>query len=809
MSNIPQKNIRRKVFAAFFVLFAISVATFFYSYVSIVKLFDTFSSAPASTNKLALINQTLVKIYESETNAKLYAASGDIEYLENYTLQNCVIDSNLQVLRNISFDAAQQLQLVNVLVLQNQKNKVVDELIQLKLQRFRHSDYAALMDIKKDTVKIQLKQKIYSSSNVSAGSEVPFKRRTFFQRLKALFKEDPIPVGAHTNLGLKRQVDSSEIVQTKIDDNIDELKERLRNIKNHEERIEDQLDKRELELLKKEKMLNDRMLFQITQMSQEEIRINNAQMHRFDAAALEYKHRLILLGFSSFFLVLIFIFLIFRDIRVSAHMQKKLEESNEKIQDLLKVKERFLANMSHEIRTPLSAIIGFSDYLIKKKTYSEEEMSAISSSARHLNAIVNEILDYSKVESNAIELENTVFSISSLLQEIIAELRIKANEKNIGLRLNSNQLPLQVVMDRLRLKQVLLNLISNAIKFTSTGEVVVNARIHKGCLVIDIIDTGIGIPKNAQEKIFDEFTQADGSVARKFGGTGLGLSISRKLIELMGGSLSLISEEQVGSTFSISFPINKLDVNEIVPITKEISTTSTKKILFIDDDSFVRLLMSKLLNANEIEFEETDNGFDGIEKYRKGDYDLVITDLHMPKISGLEVAKKIIEIRQDAKILFLSADMSETMVNQMYEVGASGVLQKPFTEQELLKAISNMAADVEKENAIPFCNIMKIKAFIGDDQDELKVIINTFISSTEEALQFILKNNKVGNEQAIADKAHKMLTGFRQFEIIPGVELLREIEKCRNEKYLHQVQIEINELQKNWIEVKRYLNKYL
>lgn len=811
MVYFPTKSIGRKVFISFFVLMALGIIAFFYSYLGVVRLSNTLSNAPASTQKLTLINQTLVKIYESETNAKLYAASGDASYLRIYVEQNNEIDSNLQVLRNISIDAEQQILLGNILIIQNQKGKVISDIIAFNQKKGKRGDYGSIFKSKSDSSEVELKHKIYSTIGSNPPKEqVVVRKRTFFQRFKALFKDDETPV-VTTHLGMQKKVDSITVQQTKKDNSLVKLRSKLASMQKQDNINAKLFKQQEIDLLKKDKLLTDRMLYHITMMSKQEIRINSQQLAQFDGAARSYMQKLILLGISAFVVIVFFLFLIFRDIRLSARMQKQLEESNDKIQDLLKVKERFLANMSHEIRTPLSAIMGFSDFLLNKKKYSEEEVMAINSSAKHLHSIVNEILDYSKVESNAVELELTYFSLDTFLNEIITEMSIKAKEKGVGLVLNLAGLPQKVKLDRLRLKQVMLNLISNAIKFTYNGEVVVNVYAQDEKLRIDVVDTGIGIPLSAQEKIFEEFTQADGSVARKFGGTGLGLSISRKLVILMGGNLMLKSEEGVGSRFTVEFPLERI-LSKEADADKQTASPQpiSSKVLFIDDDGYVRLLVGKIFAANGISFDIAESGAKGVEMCRMGIYGLVVTDLHMPGMSGIEVVKAIKENNPLAKVLFLSADVSSTMINEMMAIGANGILQKPFTEVEILTAISNIMQVPEvdvRDDKKPLCNLSKVTAFIGDDREELKQIVDAFVLSADESIAFIASNNRIGNEVPVADKAHKLLTGFRQFEITEGVEYLREIEKCRHGKLLSEVQSEIEELQKLWVDVKNYLDE--
>jgi len=368
-------------------------------------------------------------------------------------------------------------------------------------------------------------------------------------------------------------------------------------------------------------------------------------------------------------------------------------------------KSRFLANMSHEIRTPLNSIVGFSEQLTQAdlETEQKEQIGAIRNSSVMLLDVVNDILDFSKYETGKVSMERIPFSPNLAIQDIFDSMQIQANKKKIGFVINMPiDKDLYILGDPLRLKQVVMNLLSNAIKFTNQGSVTLNASMVKSqgnnsLLKISISDTGMGINPVDQKIIFDEFAQVYyASTKEKQQGTGLGLAICKKIVEFQGGKIEVRSEEGKGSTFSFELPYEttgKPKTNEL-PVSRlniEAKALEGKKILLADDNMLNILLASTILKKYKVVFDAAYNGKEAFELFNENDYDLILTDIQMPEMGGIELTRKIrnfeILTKRNIPILGVTANVMQEDREKYLASGMNELVLKPFLEQELIEKI--------------------------------------------------------------------------------------------------------------------------
>jgi PAS domain S-box-containing protein len=383
-----------------------------------------------------------------------------------------------------------------------------------------------------------------------------------------------------------------------------------------------------------------------------------------------------------------------------------LQEAKTEAERANNLKSSFLANMSHEIRTPLGAIIGFTD-LLKDASISREEFSnyinIITRNCEQLGAIINDILDLSKVEAGFLTLDFTETAPAQVAADVVSLLRVKADEKGIALELKiDDSMPEIVVTDGLRLHQVLMNVVGNAIKFTPSGFVKVRCfgatdpRAGRPRLYLEVQDSGIGIPESQLEKIFNVFVQADGTSARKFGGTGLGLALSRQLARNLGGDVSVVqSSPEKGTTFLISVldqPAKKSNVTATPAgdqTPRELSKTvlKGKNILVVDDSADNRQLLWHFLSSYGANVDFSENGVSGYRRALAGNFDIVLMDIQMPEMDGYTATQKLREAGYQMPVIALTAHAMSEVRKKCMNVGCTDHLTKPIKLRELIEAV--------------------------------------------------------------------------------------------------------------------------
>ncbi len=376
-------------------------------------------------------------------------------------------------------------------------------------------------------------------------------------------------------------------------------------------------------------------------------------------------------------------------IRVTETAFERLEKTTRAALEAVRLKSEFLANMSHEIRTPMNGVLGMLELLrkttldAKQKRYAE----TLSTSATALMTVLNDILDFSKIEAGKVELRLAPCEPRSLLEEVAELFAARAESKGIELLYHvSPDVPVRVEADRDRLRQVLTNLVGNAIKFTDTGEVVVHASVAKqqdGRLILEIlvVDTGIGIDEDQHKLLFEAFSQLDGSSTRRFGGTGLGLAISKKLVRLMGGELGVTSKEGRGSRFFVRIPVRPLSAEP----TRVPTLNRNVRALIVDDNATNRLLLEELLSCWGLRTASADGGAAALQLLSEADDDpfgLVITDMHMPEMDGVTLARQVREKHARLPLLMLTS-LSESGPELANRELFAGVMSKPVRSSEL------------------------------------------------------------------------------------------------------------------------------
>ncbi|MBX2963198.1 MAG: response regulator [Cyclobacteriaceae bacterium] len=429
---------------------------------------------------------------------------------------------------------------------------------------------------------------------------------------------------------------------------------------------------------------------------------------------------------------------------------------------LQKAKEQFLANISHEIRTPINGIAGMASLLNKEHNPEERQtyLNAIRHSAENLKVIINDILDLAAIESGKLKFEKIAFNLADLLPSLISTFKYQADEKKIMLDYVLDERANRILMgDPVRLNQVLINLISNAVKFTHTGSILVSASVQKEqkgkCWIeLSVKDTGVGIPAEKLQTIFESFSQADESVTRRYGGTGLGLTIARQLVELQHGRITVQSKEHVGSVFTFAIPYATADSKRLnrsalphLNHQKSGDRQTVINILLVEDNDINRLYAKSILRGWNCHTDVAENGLVAIEKLKSNSYDVVLMDIQMPVMDGYEATKAIRMMAppvSDIPIVALTANATKNDIDRCYDAGMNNYLSKPFTPEDLYNKlfeelrINENQSVVQASRVIPeedyLFDLSYLKKVSDNNEEFILEMIQTFVHAIPDSL---------------------------------------------------------------------------
>lgn len=516
------------------------------------------------------------------------------------------------------------------------------------------------------------------------------------------------------------------------------------------------------------------------------------------------------IAIAAFVLVLVFSIVIARDITRNNHYRRELEKAKSYAENLLVAREKLMLTITHDIKAPAGSIIGYIDLLIRLVNDRRQQfyLSNMKSSAQHLLALVTSLLDYHRLEAGKMDLHPVAFNPHELLTDIYNSFLPLAEKKQLQLDFKE-KLPETLTLegDPFRIRQIVENLLSNALKFTAAGGITLQAEYHGNQFVFSVSDTGCGMTASEQERIFKEFTRLSSAQGQE--GFGLGLSITRKLVELLLGRIDIESAPGKGSTFKVSMPLPSISPKP-APGSKEPALTLPKihlRIAIIDDDQIqMHLTEAMLHNAAEevkgfkVETVCCEQPEELIEQLKNRTFDLVFTDIQMPAMNGFELLHHLrnqnFAQAQSIPVIAITArgDMNE---NDFQQKGFAGMLQKPFNQSELKKVVKNALTHLTVSDNIPDTspvqkdthetsphtdqpyNFSPLTAFSEDDPEAAKEILRTFAQETQKNMEKLQTAISSKDMEALCATAHKMLPTFLMIEAQKAIPLLKWLEQQR------------------------------
>ncbi len=466
---------------------------------------------------------------------------------------------------------------------------------------------------------------------------------------------------------------------------------------------------------------------------------------------------------------------------IAEEAQNKAEIAMRIAEDAVKAKQQFLSNMSHEIRTPMNAIIGFTKVVLKTDLTAKQKeyLTAIEMSGNALIVLINDILDLAKVDAGKMTFEQTPFKMSMSIAAMMHLFETKIQEKNLELvKEYDTKIPEVLIGDSVRLHQIILNLVSNAVKFTNQGKITASVRLlcedeETVMLEFAIADTGIGIAENKLDKIFENFQQASSSTSRLFGGTGLGLAIAKQLVESQGGKISVKSKIDEGSIFSFTLSFKKTKEaaeaeNTLVELHTEVKNI---KVLVVEDIALNQLLMKTLLDDFGFERDIADNGKIAIEKLQMKAYDIILMDLQMPEMNGFEATEYIRNVMKSTiPIMALTADVTTVDLAKCKAVGMNDYIAKPVDEKLLYSKIVNLVKktsavkldeNIISESKIAKCiNLEYLMQRTKSNPALMMEMISLYLEQTPPLIKAMKDSFDKKDWQTLYATVHKMIPSF-------------------------------------------------
>ncbi|WP_051947183.1 hybrid sensor histidine kinase/response regulator [Muricauda sp. MAR_2010_75] len=786
-------------------------------------IYSEFKNYAASQNKeddslkLVKTNVLLTNLYEAENLSKLALQTkkpGDLKaYAQKVDSIDALIDSLKPLIDNVTGTQVAKLDSVQKLLQQKVYNSA--ELRKLKVENENSASIDSILQA-------------FHKMEVDMGRITP---ETFVPNFDVLSPEKQKFIREYVAILNKNIPDHNGTTNAKnIDSILQVSKSILNKAKVENAAIERSMFQKELQIYRTDLELSQKMRSIISTFERDIVQKafrDNLNQQQILRRSTRLAGGAIILGLL---IVILFTFLISQDFWKIQRYRDQLEQEKKNSESILKSREQLITTVSHDLRTPLNTISGYSD-LMEHSGLNEKQqkyLKNVKSASGYVENLVNDLLDFSKLEAGKIHLERIPFVLSNLIEETALHFKEVHSKKEVELQLEiAEELERPIISDPFRIRQILTNIIGNAFKFTHEGFIKILASVEENkqgpWVTIKVEDTGIGIEKKKQEFIFKEFTQAENNTTeKKYGGYGLGLTISKKLTALLHGNLTLESEKNVGSTFTISLPLEFSSKTIKKQDTKKPSFQNRLSLLILDDDENMLGLLEEICHVNQIEVQSFSHYSKLIEMSPKG-YDAILTDIQMPEIDGFGVLEKLkqnnVPNYKGQPVIAMTGQKVKDKTPYI-EAGFMGVLQKPFSSESLLDILSKIYGYmVSNTNANPLqetipkpntnlFNTEGIAAFL-ESNHAVREVLEVFMENTLKNMELLTLAVEQNDADELRSISHKMLPMFRQLEIHEIIPILQRLEQLNGDAQSKSVFSDLGQLKKVISKLENAIMEYL
>ena len=789
----PFKFTKLKLITGYILILLLGAIAIVFIYKQTIALTQKGNDEIVMQQKLFIISNTLTKLYEAENTGIAFSQTGTQKNFDTYMKLIEDIKDNMDTLKNLSISSEQNLRIDTINTLLGKRIKNLKDLYYVKKYYIPEDFYNKTIEkigTLKDSADIipDLREKIIT---VIDSSYIIRERKGLFRT-----KRDSI---LKVDTTLHRIVDTLSMVTT--NSNTDTLMNVIRDswsqYQQQKEEIDAEVSRREGIVIQSGQHITERLKRVLKDLEKEELENTMIRLEQQQITTHHLTRTISWIAIIACVLVVFFVVLIINDITQSQRYRRELEAAKTYTERLLHNREKLMLTVTHDIKSPLSSIIGYIELL--NNTQLEERqhyfLKNMKGTAEHILHLANNMLDFSKLESNKMEINTVPYNPGRLLQETADSFLPLAAQKSLELKSDiSNALNGLYLGDSMKVRQIVVNILSNAIKYTREGKVSLSAFISPtkdDQFIIIIKDSGPGMTEEEQELIFKEFTRLTPQHNNGAEGTGLGLTITLQLVHLLDGELTLESKKGEGSTFTVKFPLIKATAQESQP-TETPSSPPVRhegmKAFIVDDDILQLTVTTELLRKTGIQCDTCTHSQEALSRLEKGNYNIVLSDIQMPEMDGFELVQQIRESQnqqiKSLPVIALSArdDMHE---KEYQEAGFSAYLNKPYTPEQLYSRVNDLlgcaietkqpTTQTSDKNA-PY-NLDMIMVFADNDKDAANQIIGSFISDCKTNFQLLAQHLKSHETEQIAKLAHKMLPMFKQLAINDVIPSLLFLEK--------------------------------